>query len=92
VLEQEIPFSLAAVGGEIQVRTIDGELKLRIPSGTQPSAVFRLQGRGVPHVRGNGRGDQYVRIKITVPKHLTRRQKELLEEFDIENQKKKSWL
>ncbi|MDP3940955.1 MAG: DnaJ domain-containing protein [bacterium] len=92
VTEQEIPFSLAAIGGEIKVRTIDGEITLRIPSGTQPNAVFRLQGRGVPHVRGTGRGDQYARMKVTVPKSLTKRQKELLQEFDNESQKKKSWL
>lgn len=92
VTEQEIPFSLAALGGEIQVRTVDGEVKLRIPSGTQPHALFRLQGRGVAHIRGSGRGDQYVRIKVAVPKNLTKRQKELLQEFDSESQKKKGWL
>jgi DnaJ-class molecular chaperone len=92
VTSESISFSLAALGGEIDVKTIDGTLSLRIPSGTQPGAVFRLRGRGVPNVRGSGRGDQYVKIGVSVPKTLTKRQKELLEEFDKEIGKKKSWL
>lgn len=92
VTEDEISFATAAIGGEIAVRTIGGEVKLRIPAGTQPNALFRLQGRGVPHVRGSGKGDHYVRIKIIIPKSLSKRQKELLAEFDAENKKKKSWL
>lgn len=92
VTEQEVPFSLVTLGGEVKVKTIEGEVTLRIPSGTQPAALFRLQGRGVPHVRGSGKGDHYVRIKVTVPKNLTKRQKDLLLEFEEEGKKKKSWL
>lgn len=92
ITEQELPFSQAALGGEIDVRTINGIVKLRIPGGTQPNALFRLQGRGIPHTRGSGKGDHYVRIKVSVPKNLTKRQKELLQEFDAESHKKKGWL
>ncbi|MBI4079071.1 MAG: DnaJ domain-containing protein [Candidatus Levybacteria bacterium] len=88
VSEQEISFSQAAIGAEINVVTVQGEVKLKIPSGTQPNTVFRLRGKGVPYVRGGGYGDHYVRLKVTVPKHLTRRQKELLEELDKESGKK----
>lgn len=81
VSEQEISFSQAASGDVVEVDTVDGSVKLRIPAGTQPGAVIRLRGKGVSHLRGSGRGDHYVRILVMVPRHLTRRQKELLEEF-----------
>ncbi len=89
ISEQEISFADAALGTEAEVETIDGKLKIRIPSGTQPNTVIRLRGKGVPSLRGSGRGDQYLRIKLTVPKNLTARQKELLREFEGKN--KKSW-
>lgn len=88
VTEQDVSFPKAALGTEISVKTIDGSVKLKIPSGTQPNTVFRLRGKGVPHVRGTGRGDQYVKISVTVPKSLSKRQKELLEEFDADAGKK----
>ncbi len=82
VVEKEISYSQAALGDVVDVPTIDGPLKIRIQAGTQPGTLIRLHGKGVPHVRGSGRGDQYVRIKLHVPTHLSRRQKELLEEMD----------
>lgn len=84
---KEISFALAALGGEITIETIDGNLKLKIPSGTQPGTAIRLRGKGVPHLHGNSRGDHYIRIKVTVPKHLTGKQKELLKEFEGEKNK-----
>jgi len=84
----EISFAQAALGGEVDIETIDGDLKLRIPGGTQPGTAIRLRGKGVPHLHGQGRGDHYVRIKVTIPRHLTRKQKELLEEFQGEVGKK----
>jgi len=84
----EISFAQAALGGEVDIETIDGDLKLRIPGGTQPDTAIRLRGKGVPHLHGLGRGDHYVRIKVTVPRHLTRKQRELLEEFQNEAGKK----
>lgn len=91
VSEKEISFAQAVLGDVVAVETIDGEVKLRILPGTQPETVIRLRGKGVPHVRGGGRGDHYVRIKVVVPKHLSRRQKELLEEFEEEKTNKHGW-
>jgi molecular chaperone DnaJ len=87
---KEISFAQAALGGEVNIETIDGNLKLKIPGGTQPGTAIRLREKGVPHLHGGGRGDHYIRIKITVPKHLTGKQKELLREFEGEP-KKSSW-
>ena len=61
--------------------TLDGKVKLTIPEGTQPDAVFRMRGKGIPYLRGSGRGDQFVTIRIAVPKNLTSAQKELLRQF-----------
>ena len=87
---KELSFAQAALGGEVNIETIDGDLKLKIPGGTQPGTAIRLREKGVPHLHGSGRGDHYVRIKVTVPKHLNQRQKNLLEEFQEESGKK-SW-
>jgi DnaJ-class molecular chaperone len=81
-VEQEIPFSMAALGGTIEVKTVDEPISIRIQPGTQPGTLIRLRGKGVPHVRGNGRGDQYVKVQLKVPTHLSRRQKELLSELE----------
>ncbi len=91
VVEKDIAFVDAALGGETNIPTIDGEVKIKIPAGTQPNTLVRLSGKGVPHVRGSGRGDQYVKLKVTVPKNLTRRQRELLEEFSEEGKKGRGW-
>ena len=91
VSEQEISFAQAALGDTVSVETIDGEVNLRIPSGTQPDTVIRLRQKGVTHLQRSGRGDHYVRIKVTVPKHLTHRQKQLLEQFKEESKAKKTW-
>lgn len=89
VTEQEITFPEAALGTEISVETVEGPVKLRIPPGTQPSTVIRLSQKGVRHVRGTGKGDHYVQVKIVVPKNLSSEQKELLRKFD--GAKKKGW-
>lgn len=81
VIDHAVTFSQAALGEVIDVPTIDGPLKIRVQPGTQPGTLIRLRGKGVPHVRGSGRGDQYVRIQLHIPTHLSRRQRELLEEF-----------
>jgi len=88
---KEISFAQAALGGGVNIETIDGNLKLRIPGGTQPGTAIRLREKGVPHLHGSGRGDHYVRIKVTIPKHLTGKQKELLKEFEGDSNKKSSW-
>lgn len=79
--EIPITFAQATLGAELTVPTLDGKVKYEIPEGTQTGTVFRLKGKGVPKVRGNGRGDQYVKVKVEVPKKLNKQQKELLQKF-----------
>jgi len=81
LLEQEISYAQAVLGGEVEVPTLDGKVKLNIPEGTQPGAVFRLRGKGIPYLRGSGRGDQFVSVTVGVPKNLTNSQKELLRQY-----------
>jgi curved DNA-binding protein len=71
----------AILGGDADVETFDGKIKLNIPAGTQPEQVFRLAGRGMPHLKNPAtRGDMYIRVKVQVPKYLNAKQRELLEE------------
>jgi len=91
VSEQELSFPEAAMGTEINVETVEGKVKLKIPQGTQPDTVIRLRGKGITHIRGSSKGDHYVRVKLIIPKNLTGKQKEILEEFEMERKKKKSW-
>lgn len=79
--EVPITFAQAALGVELSVPTLDGKVKYNIAEGTQTGTVFRLKGKGVPNVRGYGRGDQYVKIKVEVPKKLNKEQKDLLQKF-----------
>jgi len=79
--EVPITFAQAALGDEIEIPTVDGRVKLKIPAGTQTETFFRLRGKGVPYLRGNGRGDQHVKVRVITPTKLTERQKELLREF-----------
>jgi molecular chaperone DnaJ len=81
ICEVPINFVQATLGDEIEVPTLDGKVKLKIPEGTQTGTVFRIRDKGIAHLRGHGRGDQHVRVKIITPKKLTDRQKELLQEF-----------
>jgi molecular chaperone DnaJ len=91
VTDKQISFPQAVLGFETEVETIDGEVKIRIPAGAQPETLIRLSGRGVPNVRGRGRGDHYVRIKVMIPKSVSKKQKELLEAFEKESGNKKGW-
>ena len=79
--EMPLTFAQAALGDEIEVPTLHGNVKLKIPSGTQTGTKFRLRGKGVPNVRGRGQGDQHVIVRVVTPKNLTERQKQLLREF-----------
>ena len=81
VCEIPIHFSTAALGGEIEAPTLNGKAKIKIPAGTQSGTVFRLAGKGLPNVRGYGRGDQHVRIIVEVPRNLNAAQRKKLEEF-----------
>ena len=82
ISEHEISFSKAALGTVEEIETIDGLVKIKIPSGTQPGTQIRLRGKGVKHVSGHARGDHYVIIRIKVPNKLNRDQKHLLEELE----------
>ncbi|RPI38100.1 MAG: molecular chaperone DnaJ [Nitrospiraceae bacterium] len=79
--EVPVSFPQAALGAEIEVPTIDGTAKLKIPHGTQSGKLFTIKGKGAPRVGGSQRGNQIVRIYVEVPTKLSSRQKELLEEF-----------
>jgi len=81
VCEMPITFVQAALGAELEVPTLDGNVKYNMPEGTQTGSIFRLKGKGIPYLRGNGRGDQYVKVEIDVPKKLNEKQKAALKEF-----------
>lgn len=74
-----INFTTATLGGEVEVPTLDGKGKLKVPPGTQPGAVLRIKGKGIPKRAGIGRGDQRVEVTIEVPTQLTAKQRELVE-------------
>lgn len=81
LLTTPVSFAQAALGDEIEVPTLDGKVKLTVPEGTQPGAVFRLKGKGIPFLRGGGRGDQYVTVSVAVPKGMNSAQREALRRF-----------
>lgn len=97
--EVPISFTDAALGGELEVPTLNGRVKLKIPEGTQTAKLFRLRGKGVSPVRGGGPGDLICKVAIETPVHLSKRQKELLRELQQEmdaedgkhSPKKSSW-
>ena len=90
-VKAEVPFATAALGGEVEVPTLQGKAKLRIPAGTQSNTVFKMRSKGVPYLHGSGEGDELVEVVIEVPKNLSRRQRELLEEFAERPKKKKGF-
>lgn len=84
ICEVPISFTQAALGAKIDVPTLDGKVSLQVPAGTQSGTIFRLKGKGIPHLRARSpesRGDQLVRAHVEVPKALNTKQKELLKEF-----------
>lgn len=82
-VDRHISFVQATLGAEIQVPTLDGDVKLNVPSGTQPGEVFTLKGnKGIQRLNGLGKGEEYVRIVVDVPKSVTDEQRELLKQFD----------
>ncbi|MDO9597352.1 MAG: molecular chaperone DnaJ [Azoarcus sp.] len=98
--EMPISFTTAALGGEIEIPTLDGMARLKIPSETQSGKVFRLRGKGIKNVRSHTHGDLLCHVLVETPVSLTERQRELLEEFesissgnaDRHNPKAKSWM
>jgi len=85
VVEVPIAFTQASLGAQISVPTLDAKVKMKVPAGTQYGKVFRLRGKGLPSLRGYGRGDELVVIIIEVPDKLSKKQKTLLEEFAAES-------
>ena len=87
-----IPFTIAALGGEIEVPTLEGKVKLKITAATQNNTIFRMKGKGIPYLHGHGTGNQNVEVIVEVPEKLSKKQKELLKEFEKESKKKKGFL
>jgi molecular chaperone DnaJ len=81
LLDLNVNIAQATLGDEVKVPTVDGDSFLKIPAGTQPGKVIRMRGKGVPHLRGNGRGDQLVIINVDIPKALNGEQRELIEKL-----------
>ena len=77
-----ITLTQAVLGSEVVVPTLDGKVNYSIHEGTQPNDVFRLKGRGIPHLGGRGKGDQYCRVVVEIPKNLNNKQKELIRQFE----------
>jgi len=78
----DVSVTQAILGCELEVPTLDGKVKYDVPAGTQSGTVFRLRGKGIPSLRGAGRGDQYVTVNVVIPKNLTAEQKELVRKLD----------
>jgi molecular chaperone DnaJ len=80
-IEEEIPVTTAVLGGKIDVPTVHGDVTLKIPKGTQPGSIFRIARKGAPRVGGGGYGDEYVKIRVDIPKRLSRKERKLWEEL-----------
>lgn len=81
LVEQRVPLTMAVLGGEIEVPTIEGKIKLKVRAGTQSGMMVRLRGKGAPVLRGVGRGDEYVRFVIKIPENLSGEERRLFEEL-----------
>jgi molecular chaperone DnaJ len=81
VLDVPVTYSEAALGSSVQIPTPDGPVALKIPAGTESGKLLRVKGRGAPHLKKNGRGDLLARVKVTVPKKLSKAEKEALEGY-----------
>ncbi len=82
-VEVPIAFTQAALGGIVEIEALDGHAELTVVAGTQSGSSYRLRGRGMPSVRGNGRGDLIVSVHVVVPQKLSRKEREVLEEFAL---------
>lgn len=82
MVELPVTFVQAALGAELEAPSIDGKISYNMPEGTQPDTVFRIRGKGIPNLNGRGRGDQFIKVKIEIPRNLTREQKDILRQFE----------
>jgi molecular chaperone DnaJ len=89
IMEMPISFTQATLGADVEVPTLNGRAKIKVPAGTQTGTVFRLRGKGMPRLQGMGAGDLHVKVKIKTPASLTSRQKQLLEDLALEFGEKK---
>ncbi|MDY3015010.1 MAG: molecular chaperone DnaJ [Evtepia sp.] len=80
-LDQTVSFFQAAMGDEVEIPSLDGKVKCKVEAGTQPGTTLRLRGKGVPILNGRGRGDQFVTVRVEVPKSMNQAQKEALRKF-----------
>lgn len=87
ITEESVSMIQAALGDIIEVETVQGGVKMKIPEGTQPDALIRLKGKGVPRLKGTSIGDHYVRVKVVIPTRLKNKQKDILKEFEKESSK-----
>ncbi len=81
-VELSVSLTQAILGTEIRVPTLDGEVTMKIPPGTQSGSIFRLRGKGMPRLKGKGTGDELVKVNVEIPRRLTDRQRQLIEEFE----------
>jgi molecular chaperone DnaJ len=81
VYELPINVAQAALWIEVEVPTLHGDVKLKVPAGTQTGHIFQLKNKGIPHLRGRGQGDQLVVLKVLTPESLTKKQRQLFEEL-----------
>merc|ERR1711874_769474 len=88
-VEVPIPITKAILGGIVDVKTLTGDVTMKIPKGCQPDSKLLLRGRGISSLQGNSKGDQIVHLRIKIPKYITSRQEELLQEFEEEDEKTK---
>ncbi|MCX6825732.1 MAG: molecular chaperone DnaJ, partial [candidate division Zixibacteria bacterium] len=79
ICQMPISFTLAALGGELSIPTLNGDYRLKIPAGTQSGKVFRLRGKGIPHLNSHGSGDELLQTTIWVPTNFSNEDKHLLE-------------
>ncbi|KAF9584207.1 hypothetical protein BGW38_007242 [Lunasporangiospora selenospora] len=82
--ETSIPFTTAALGGTIRIPTVDGDIELKVPAGTQPNDVSRLSRKGIQKLNRHDKGDQFVTLKVALPKSLSKAQREILEKYQEE--------
>lgn len=83
-----LTFTQAALGAEVIVPTLDGKVSYNVHEGTQPGDVFKFKGKGIPSLHGRGKGDQFVQVTVEIPKNLSKKQKEILREFDEVSEEK----
>lgn len=81
LMDMQLTFAQAALGAEIEVPTLTGKARLKIPAGTQTDTIFKLRGEGIPDLEGEGTGDERIRVKVVTPKSLGKREKELYNEL-----------